>query len=463
KRLTATFTFADDLVSQTRYDAGGIPSTSFVQMDGFGSTRWLTDAAGIITDSIDYDAFGVEIGRTGATEVEHLYRGERWDANVAAYDLRARIYTPGNGRFLTQDSFAGFGQDPQSLHKYTYTHNDPVNNIDPTGHFTMGEAMATAGTVATLAMTAVSSYDFGTSLYQIGTGQRELSAKEIGIAFLWAYAGKKAGVLLKGFENVLRKSGCLSNSFTPDTLVQTKDGFKAIANIREGDLVLSRNPDSGEDEFQAVSAVMQSFGSKELIEIELDSTETIRATPEHLMFGEGGLVEARHLKVGSRLVTKSGFAVVASVRMTTEQAVVYDLTVEKNRNFFVTESQVLVHNISPCEKAAQALAALVPKACTGVFKCKQFARDFERLLVGKEMNGRRLCLRSRTGRIWSDRFGVIAENGIHVAAQVGEMVFDNLHPDGIPLAEWKSDLGAGQFEDLNLSEEMVGAPGCIDD
>jgi YD repeat-containing protein len=94
RQLAATFTFADELISQTRYDATGIPATTFVQADGFGSTRWLTDGTGQITDSIDFDAFGNEIARSGTTDLEHLYRGERWDASLAAYDLRARLYTP---------------------------------------------------------------------------------------------------------------------------------------------------------------------------------------------------------------------------------------------------------------------------------------------------------------------------------------------------------------------------------
>jgi RHS repeat-associated protein len=137
RQLAATFTIADELVSQTRYDAAGAPVTAFVQADGFGSTRWLTDGTGQITDSIDFDAFGNEVARSGNTALEHLYRGERWDASLAAYDLRARLYTPANGRFLTQDSFAGFASDPRSLHKYAYTHNDPVNGIDPSGHMTL--------------------------------------------------------------------------------------------------------------------------------------------------------------------------------------------------------------------------------------------------------------------------------------------------------------------------------------
>ncbi len=152
KTLSATYTFADDLVSQTRYDSAGTPVTSYIQADGFGSTRWLTDNTGTITDSIDYDAFGVEIRRSGTAELEHLYRGERFDANVGFYDLRARLYDPANGRFLTQDSFAGFGMDPRSLHKYGYSHNDPINNSDPSGNITLAGELSGINAGAIIAL-----------------------------------------------------------------------------------------------------------------------------------------------------------------------------------------------------------------------------------------------------------------------------------------------------------------------
>jgi RHS repeat-associated protein len=142
KSLAATFTFADDLVSQTRYDTGS-PVTRFVHADGFGSTRWLTDAAGAITDSVDYDAFGKEIGRAGTTAIEHLYRGEAFDPNLGFYYLRARWMDPSIGRFTQQDPFAGFGTDPRSLHKYLYANADPTNGRDPSGYVTLVEKSLT--------------------------------------------------------------------------------------------------------------------------------------------------------------------------------------------------------------------------------------------------------------------------------------------------------------------------------
>jgi choice-of-anchor A domain-containing protein/RHS repeat-associated protein len=158
KRLEATFTFADDLVSQTRYDAAGAPSTRFVHADGFGSTRWLTDAGGAITDSIDYDAFGVEIARTGSTELEHRYRGESFDGHAGFYYLRARFYDPASGRFTRMDDYAGNDADPPSLHKYAYANANPVLYSDPTGYFSLSEMNATINTMSRMALSGVRTF-----------------------------------------------------------------------------------------------------------------------------------------------------------------------------------------------------------------------------------------------------------------------------------------------------------------
>ena len=133
-QLEATYAFADDLIAQTRY-AGAAATTSFVQADGFGSVRWLTGATGVITDAVEYDAFGNEIGRQGATPIEHLYRGEQFDGGLGYYYLRARWMDPAKGRFLGVDPFAGDPASPQQSHDYLYVGADPINYSDPSGLF----------------------------------------------------------------------------------------------------------------------------------------------------------------------------------------------------------------------------------------------------------------------------------------------------------------------------------------
>jgi len=150
RRVSAVFSFGDELLSQTRFDANGAPSTVWLQTDGFDSTRAATDASGSVIDQIDYDAFGNEIARSGSTAIEHLYRGEAFDPNVGFYYLRARWMDPRVGRFTQQDAFAGFGSDPMSLHKYLYAHVNPVMNSDPSGYMTLAEIQTSTNIQALL-------------------------------------------------------------------------------------------------------------------------------------------------------------------------------------------------------------------------------------------------------------------------------------------------------------------------
>jgi len=47
-----------------------------------------------------------------------------------------------------------------SLHKYLYAHADPSNNVDPSGYFSLGEAMTTINTSITIANNAITTYNW---------------------------------------------------------------------------------------------------------------------------------------------------------------------------------------------------------------------------------------------------------------------------------------------------------------
>ena len=51
------------LLSETQA-ISGVPTTSYYGYDGHVSVRHLTDAAGTVTDTYDYDAFRILIGGT---------------------------------------------------------------------------------------------------------------------------------------------------------------------------------------------------------------------------------------------------------------------------------------------------------------------------------------------------------------------------------------------------------------
>jgi len=130
------YTYGVQLISESQIESGAW-TPSFYETDGGGSVRQLTDAAGAVTDTYEYDAFGNEISSTGTTPNSHLYRAEQYDSDLGLYYLRARYYNPATGRFLSRDPNDGVPTDPASLHKYMYAGGDPVNAWDPSGRATI--------------------------------------------------------------------------------------------------------------------------------------------------------------------------------------------------------------------------------------------------------------------------------------------------------------------------------------
>jgi RHS repeat-associated protein/uncharacterized repeat protein (TIGR01451 family) len=168
-------------------DRGG--QTSFLLTDGQSSTRLLADSTGAITDTFDFDAFGLLAGRTGTTENSHQFNGQEFDADSGFYHLRAREYDPQTGRFTSVDPFGGFQQDPVSLHPYLYAQNDPINRSDPSGEVTLVEAMFVANAVFTVATTA---YDLYQGNYKSAAVNVALGVVPFGSLFKAVFRGGRA-------------------------------------------------------------------------------------------------------------------------------------------------------------------------------------------------------------------------------------------------------------------------------
>jgi RHS repeat-associated protein len=153
-----TYTLGDDVISQYEASIGA----DHLLYDGHGSTRQLTDddITNVVVDCYGYDAYGVMLGgnpnNSAPAATSLLYAGEQFDLDAQQYYLRARYYDQNTGRFNRMDSFPGNYQDPQSLHKYLYCHNNPVNAVDPSGQFLVTDvsiAMAIWGMMCFVAFT----------------------------------------------------------------------------------------------------------------------------------------------------------------------------------------------------------------------------------------------------------------------------------------------------------------------
>ncbi len=56
---------------------------------------------------------------------------------LSYFNVAEGYYNPRVGRFSRMDPYTGQKAQPQSLHKYGYVHNNPVNRTDPTGMFAL--------------------------------------------------------------------------------------------------------------------------------------------------------------------------------------------------------------------------------------------------------------------------------------------------------------------------------------
>ncbi len=122
------------------FDSSDPNSPLVYHSDGLGSVRSITDirSTGIRMQMYqNYEAFGIEGYSNRGVAQPFMFTGEQKDGRSAFdtgyYYLRNRYYDPQIGRFLTRDTFAGNTMQPQSLNRYTYVENNPVNFTDPSG------------------------------------------------------------------------------------------------------------------------------------------------------------------------------------------------------------------------------------------------------------------------------------------------------------------------------------------
>ncbi|ACE84184.1 carbohydrate binding protein, putative, cbp35B [Cellvibrio japonicus Ueda107] len=143
------------IISQTYNSVGILQSTKehYLHRDHLGSLSMITDANGFVVKDFYYDPWGASripnnditqwmsaqpfqkvastISSRGFTNHEHL-------DEVGLIHMNGRIYDPKLARFVQADPII---QDPlrvQSLNRYSYVWNNPLNATDPSGFTTQG-------------------------------------------------------------------------------------------------------------------------------------------------------------------------------------------------------------------------------------------------------------------------------------------------------------------------------------
>ncbi|MCB9771318.1 MAG: VCBS repeat-containing protein [Candidatus Omnitrophica bacterium] len=110
----------------------------YYHMDYLGSTNVMSDNNGNVAELIEYDPYG-KIQRHdnygGNTRLaKQQFTGKKLDDETGLIYFGARYYDPLLGRFITADTIVQNPSDPQTLNRYSYCQNNPINKIDPDGH-----------------------------------------------------------------------------------------------------------------------------------------------------------------------------------------------------------------------------------------------------------------------------------------------------------------------------------------
>ena len=125
-----------NIIAYTRDNKGNLVSertssdSYHYLFDGLGSVVGLMDVNNNLFDSYVYDPYGVTEHQTGSQYNPYQFAGGYFDSYTLYYKFGTRYYDR-FGRWTPQDS-------QPSTNPYVYANDDPVNETDPSGQYTVG-------------------------------------------------------------------------------------------------------------------------------------------------------------------------------------------------------------------------------------------------------------------------------------------------------------------------------------
>ncbi|MBR6627669.1 MAG: hypothetical protein IKL04_06820, partial [Lachnospiraceae bacterium] len=187
---------------------------------------------------------------------------------------------------------------------------------------------------------------------KVGFGEwMELGANVLGMGMSAGFGYKNAQGLKAARQTditgLLKGAVAEGACFVAGTRIKTEDGSKSIEEIEVGDYVYARNTETGESGFKKVVHLFVKE-TEELIHLQIGDTR-IETTPTHPFWVGGyGFKPAGELKAGDYVLSAEGELLhIDSVYRETpdEPVTVYNFEVEDWHTYYVSDAEVLVHNM----------------------------------------------------------------------------------------------------------------------
>jgi RHS repeat-associated protein len=192
-------------------------TVSYYVQDHLGSSRVVTDSSGNLQDDSDFLPFGQEKSYASASGNHYKFTGKERDTESGLDDFAARFYASSYGRFISaDDSKYSKATDPQTLNLYTYVSNNPINAVDPTGHY--------GGPPGRVSMK--DNFGDGDSA---GTGEREqgMSEYQDGLDYVnWCMNNNSNCSAAEGVSSEVIPSSTTSDDIKPNTTASSSDSGK---------------------------------------------------------------------------------------------------------------------------------------------------------------------------------------------------------------------------------------------
>ena len=374
---------------------------TYYHNDHLGTPQRLTDKAGNLLWSAQYDAYGkAQVQTTASVQLAtvNLLRqpGQYLDLETGLHYNDRRYYDADTGRYASRDPIGFEG----GINLYSYAGASPSRFTDPTGEFIpcMAASFVRCMVICGLQSAATTAVTGGC----IDVGN---IAKDCAVDCLLSMLPipDPCGRFGKLFGAAVGVASGLANSFEQDTLVHTRvltdSGYqkklKAIKDIEVGDEVLAWDELQAHDNaamapsgqaaqtlqaaykqadlsnqsaygsintgvssyeiksaqrYERVTETASSLKEQTLLHITLSNGQTIQATAGHPFKTQEGWRDAVLLKRGGQLLlggeadAAERFATITDIREEVKTTAVFNLEVANLHTFFVGADGVVVHN-----------------------------------------------------------------------------------------------------------------------
>ena len=286
---------------------------------------------------------------------------------------------------------------------------------------------------------------------------------------------KESGMSL--ILDVFAAKGATTVCFPAGTKVHTQWGLADIEKLEVGVPVLTYNEETGEKEYKKVKKVMCRM-TRRMCAMELSNGTTLEVTPEHRFFSNGEWTPIEELNVNDNLQLKDNSIVVIENKIIFPTFVeVYNLEIEDNENYYVTEEGVLVHNGCEGNKPKDGTQNGADSASSDAsfdhtqYKFKEgerlgdFGEDVAADMYKSKGYDEFYAVQNKSGN-GVDIVARNSENGNIVKAEVKTTKQDRLWNDGnpreIPMSKAQKEMGGENYTNDRLNRAAKAEDGYTD-